>query len=175
MGAEPPVSADLPGAARVVVIGCGSLLRGDDAVGRRVATLVAGWKRPGVTALSVHQLTPELAPVLAAAEVAIFVDAGASDGCSARRRRATVEHAVRVERVGPRGPVGALAHAGAPAALLALALGACGRAPRAYAVTVPVPSFALGARMSRQARRGVAAAIRAIDELIRDGCGAGRA
>ena len=57
-----------------VVIGYGNTLRNDDAVGPRAATIVQGWGLPGVTALAVHQLTPELAEPIAAARLAVFVD-----------------------------------------------------------------------------------------------------
>src|SRR5690242_2835552 len=59
-----------------VVIGYGNDIRGDDAAGPLAARAVAAWGAPGVRALAAHQLTPELAEALAAAELAIFVDAG---------------------------------------------------------------------------------------------------
>ncbi len=57
------------------MIGYGNTLRSDDGVGPRVAMAVASWGWPGLKAIAVHQLTPELAEPLAAAELAIFVDA----------------------------------------------------------------------------------------------------
>src|SRR5262245_1795360 len=63
----------------VVVIGYGNDLRGDDAVGLRAAQAVAAWDMPGVCGLAVHQLTPELAEILAGAALAIFVDARVPD------------------------------------------------------------------------------------------------
>ena len=62
-----------------LVIGYGNELRGDDAAGPCVARGVADWGRPEVDGLAVHQLTPELAPALAGAEVVVFVDACADD------------------------------------------------------------------------------------------------
>src|SRR5205823_6351255 len=58
-----------------VVIGYGNDLRGDDGVGQRVALSVACWRQPGVMALALHQLTPELTTWLVRATFAIFVDA----------------------------------------------------------------------------------------------------
>jgi Ni,Fe-hydrogenase maturation factor len=63
-----------------LVIGYGNDLRGDDGAGPRVAELVRGWRLPGLTAIAVRQLTPELAEPLASAEFALFVDARPPDG-----------------------------------------------------------------------------------------------
>lgn len=51
-------------------------LRGDDGVGPLVAETVAGWGLPGVRALAVQQLVPELAEMVAAASLVVFVEAG---------------------------------------------------------------------------------------------------
>ena len=59
----------------ILVIGYGNTLRSDDGVGPRVAMAVASREWPGFNAIAVQQLTPELAEPLAAAELAIFVDA----------------------------------------------------------------------------------------------------
>ena len=58
-----------------LVIGYGNTLRTDDAVGPRAADVVRSWSLPGVTALAITQLTPELAELLSAVRLAIFVDA----------------------------------------------------------------------------------------------------
>jgi hydrogenase maturation protease len=46
---------------QVLVLGYGNTLRRDDAVGPLAAEAVAGWGRPGVLALALPQLLPELA------------------------------------------------------------------------------------------------------------------
>ena len=58
-----------------LVIGYGNELRRDDGLGPQAARAVAGWGMPGVLALSCHQLTPELAEIVADAEEALFIDA----------------------------------------------------------------------------------------------------
>jgi len=59
-----------------LVIGYGSPIRGDDAIGPLAAdTLAAGPLPPGLRVLSRHVLTAELAEDLAAAERVIFLDA----------------------------------------------------------------------------------------------------
>lgn len=64
--------------SRILLIGIGNRLRGDDGAGYRLAeTLLAS---PGCTAmplqvLAVHQLTPELAASIATADAVLFADA----------------------------------------------------------------------------------------------------
>lgn len=64
---------------RVLVIGFGNVLRGDDGIGVTVAREVAGMEMPDVEVMVVHQLTPELAADLASVRVAIFVDASVNE------------------------------------------------------------------------------------------------
>src|SRR6185369_9836894 len=59
----------------VVVIGYGNTLRGDDAVGRMVVEELAKRNLENVEFVSVTQLVPELAALVARANAAIFVDA----------------------------------------------------------------------------------------------------
>ncbi len=65
-----------------LVIGYGNELRRDDGIGPRVARAVADWDIPGVRALAVHQLTPELAVDIAQAKEVVFVDVAANSGTS---------------------------------------------------------------------------------------------
>ena len=138
-----------------LVIGYGNELRGDDAAGPCVARRVAGWGRPEVDGLAVHQLTPELAAALAGAEMVVFVDA-----CAAGEER---EVCVRRLEAGPGAVVG---HTSDPRWLLALAEAAYGRRPEAWLVTVPAADFGLGGRLSATATEGVAVALRQIDRLV---------
>ncbi len=56
----------------IVAIGYGNDLRSDDGIGQRVANTL---QLSNVKSLAVHQLTPELAEILANADLAIFIDA----------------------------------------------------------------------------------------------------
>ena len=70
----------------VVVIGYGSTLRGDDAVGRLVAERSLHLRACQTSmAISCTQLVPELAPLIAEARAVIFVDA------AIRQHNGTVE------------------------------------------------------------------------------------
>ena len=140
----------------ILVLGYGNELRGDDAVGPRVAAAVAEWKLAGVQTLSVHQLTPELADPISRAQAVIFVDAAVSPGI----KESTV---VSLE---PTGESELAAHTSDPRTLLALALALFGRCPPAWLIQIPVEHFELGQPLSATATRGVAAALESIHKLI---------
>ena len=55
-----------------LVIGYGNTLRGDDGVGPLAADTIRGWGLEGVAAISITQLTPELAEPISAARLAVF-------------------------------------------------------------------------------------------------------
>jgi hydrogenase maturation protease len=138
------------------VIGYGNVLRGDDGLGPRVAEAVAGWALPGVLAVAVPQLVPELAERLAAARLAVFVDA-----C-----RAPEHNGVQVRRLEPANVPPTLGHTSAPEALLALALAAYGRSPPAWAVTVPARDLGMGEGLSAATEHGLEAALVQVSRLL---------
>ena len=141
-----------------LVIGYGNELRGDDAVGQRVARAVAAWDLPGVRALAVHQLTPELADDLAQADFAIFVDAYGADAGAASIHMRTVDAL----------PLRSLVwHTGEPRLLLALAKAVYNRSPCAWWITVPAIGFDYGAELTSVAQSGVDGALEGIHDLIR--------
>jgi hydrogenase maturation protease len=141
------------------VIGYGNDLRGDDAVGPFAATVVAAWDMPGVQALAVHQLMPELAEALAVANLVIFVDACAPAPLAG-------EEFVSVRPIEPAAVDSAIGHTGDPCALLALTKALYGRCPVAWSIIVPARNFAFGADLSPDAERGLAAALQQIRDLI---------
>lgn len=64
-------------ASKAIIVGFGNTLRGDDGLGQAVAAVLAAAPPEGADVLACHQLTPELAEQLAAAALAVFVDAAA--------------------------------------------------------------------------------------------------
>ena len=119
----------------MLVLGYGSDLRGDDALGRLVAEAVSGWE--GVRALAVHQLTPELALELQGCDRVVFADASAHPG------EATLE---RLE-VGTFHPD---AHHASPAGLLELARTLSGAVPEAWLLAMPGEDFSLRESLSER-------------------------
>ena len=144
-------------ARSVLVVGYGNELRGDDAVGPRVARIVAGWARPGLQALAVHQLNAELAEALQAVQLAVFIDA-------------SVEPAedVGVRLLAPAGNLTCWNHGSDPGWLLGLARCVFGRQPTAWLVTIPAEDFGFGAPLSARAERGMEEALRQVARLVEE-------
>ncbi len=147
---------------RTLVIGYGNDLRGDDAAGQVVARTVNDWALPGVRALAVHQLVPELAEPVAAAGRVIFVDAYRAtlsnlyEGeCRARRRW-----------IEPSDAHISLGHVGDPAGLLALAAALYGCDSGAWLITIPALDFSFGSDLSPITAREVAAALQFVRALV---------
>jgi hydrogenase maturation protease len=134
-------TSDKPaGLQQVLVLGYGSDLRGDDAVGRLVAEAVSGWE--GVRALSVHQLTPELALEFQSCDLVVFADAAERAG------EASLE---RLEPAAFR-PEG---HHATPEGLLELGRTLHGRAPEAWMLALPGEDFSLREDLSPRGQRSL--------------------
>lgn len=144
--------------ARVLLIGYGNSLRGDDALGplavERLRQLL-----PDAEFVSCHQLAPELAERLAHCELAILVDASVDGEAGA----------VRAQRLTPEATGAAsLTHHVRPAALLGLAEMLYGRAPEAMLVTGTGASFESGEGMSAHGHVALEEICRVVPELVRD-------
>ncbi len=141
-----------------LVIGYGNTLRSDDAAGPLAAEVVRDWALPGVVALAVPQLTPELAEPLASVRLAVFVDArvDSNDGPAG----------VEVSLVEPSETSSPFGHIGDPGSLLALAQAAYGVCPVAWLVTVPAVELGLGEGLSVRASRGLDEALGRIADLL---------
>lgn len=133
----------------ILVIGYGNTLRGDDALGPEVATLIEQQKFPGVFAVTVHQLTPELADPISAADAVVFIDASSDPASEVSLRPLAAADQVEVRP-----------HFGHPAALLKLAAQTFQRCPAAWLLTVPGFDFGfkggLSARAQAAAQTGLA-------------------
>lgn len=145
---------------KVLVIGIGNDLRGDDAAGRRAAEAVeqivaAGASRADV--LQVHQLTPELAAELASCDAAIFLDASAD----------LQQVGIAVRDLHPAGqPDVSSAHNHSPESLLALCRDLYQRLPRAVLISIPARSFDLGEELSAEASEGVRCAVAEVAKIL---------
>lgn len=129
---SPGADVEAP-APRVVVIGFGNPIRGDDALGPLVADQLAeAWDTPRVTVLSRHILTAELAAVLHGAALVVFIDASVEGPPS--------EVVCRELAPDVAGALG-LAHSVDARGLLAWAEALHGRAPRAVLVSTRGATF----------------------------------
>ncbi len=119
---------------QVLVIGLGSLLRGDDAIGRFAAERVRRAVDPThVGVIDQAGVTPELAAELEDVFLVIFLDAscdGPADEVVVRPLSAGAENVAMTHQLDPRG-------------LLALASRLYGYCPEAYAITFRGQSFEL--------------------------------
>lgn len=82
-----------------LVIGIGNRLRSDDGVGPRLAEEVEAWGLSGVESMAVQQLSPELAPRLAACERVLFIDAWLVDWVGAAAATAPLLEPLVAEEV----------------------------------------------------------------------------
>jgi len=120
----------------VLVIGVGSLLRTDDAVGREVADRIESQALDGVEVLSLHQLTPEIAPVAADRELVVIVDAAVD----------VTVLTVRELEIDTSGTL--MTHHLGPAGLLSFGAKLGWRPRRAVSVSVPVHDLDVGTEVS---------------------------
>jgi hydrogenase maturation protease len=142
--------------ARILIVGYGNPLRGDDGAGWRAAQRLRDLVRdPEVEVLCLHQLTPELMEPLSRAAFAVFIDARAGGEPGAIRER-------RIEPLA--GGPASFTHHSTPEALLAGARELYGSAAEAVMITVAGEDFALSAELSPPVERrlddAVAAALR---------------
>jgi hydrogenase maturation protease len=140
----------------ILIIGYGNTLRGDDGVGPYVATVAASWGPLGVQSLAVPQLTPEIAELLAGAELAIFIDARLDED----------KEVVELSPLAASESARVLGHASDPRSLLALAQTVFGSHPRAWLITIPAADVSLGESLSSIAMRGADAALARIRALV---------
>jgi hydrogenase maturation protease len=135
------------------VLGVGSTLRRDDALGLAVVDALEATPLPaGVAARSVHGLVPELAADLAEVDAVWFVDA-AADAALARPTWARVDATAAAPGVGG-------GHALDPAALLAWTEAWAGRAPEAWTLALPADDLGFGEGWSPRGARSLATAVR---------------
>jgi hydrogenase maturation protease len=125
---------------KVLIIGYGNSLRGDDNVGCHVAQILDQHYQadPEVRVIGSHQLTPEMAEDIAASEFVLFLDAAVGETAGK----------IRCATVAPKSGPSSFAHHLDPALLLAAAMELYGTAPPAQLLTIVGSSFELGDRFS---------------------------
>ena len=142
---------------KLLAIGYGNRLRGDDGVGPLVTERVAARHWPQVRSLSVHQLTPELAAEIADADVVWFVDAWANG------------NELILQKLSANATTTSLNHGWSPSILLHLAKSLYGAEPVAYQLLIPAIQFDYGETLSAIACSGVKWAVRAIAASVEEG------
>lgn len=141
---------------KLLVIGYGNTLRGDDGVGPRVADAVAALQLPGVRVLVCQQLSPEHAAPIAQATTVIFVDAAVD-----------APQKVQWRRLEPGDTSQLMAHAADPRTMLALSREVFGQVPNAWWLTIPAEQMEFCETLTPVAERGCAEAIAKIRSFCR--------
>lgn len=143
---------------KTLVIGYGNTLRGDDGVGYRVAEAVEDWAE--VEAYPCHQLTPDLAALLAEQERVFFVDAALPQAPHSplvlTRLLPGLEPALTFT-----------GHHSTPTDLLILAQQLYGHCPLTYTLLLPTWAMGYGEDLSPIAQMGLRQGLRWLQQLIR--------
>ena len=139
----------MPGA---LVIGVGSDLRRDDAVGRHVAEEYEARSLGDVAVIVTTQLVPELVEPISAAERVVFVDASVA---------VSEVTALPVESLSGAGD----SHHSTPGALLGLAERLGMNVPPAFLVEIPAHDLALGEGLSPETAGFVSIALGMVGDL----------
>jgi len=146
----------------ILILGYGNPLRGDDALGQIAVEFLA--ERfggvEGVHVRAVHQLTPDLAEILARYESAVLIDA----------RHAEPAGQVFVEevRAAERPPSGAFSHYVTPEELLLVTEKLYGKRPCVYLAGVTATAFEVGKPLSEVVREAMPRLYERVEEVISD-------
>ena len=127
---------------RIVIIGYGNTLRGDDGLGYRVAErLIPLEMRGRIRVVASHQLSIDFAEMIADSELVIFVDASRDGAPGEIRSSVVTAHAVSAGD-------DVMTHHLTPESLLSLSKTLYGGSPEAALVTVSGESFDLSEQLS---------------------------
>jgi hydrogenase maturation protease len=146
--------------ARILIIGYGNTLRGDDGLGPVAAERLSDLLPERLASvIAAHQLLPELTEPLSRVDLAIFIDAC----CDLSPGQ------LSCKPVEPRTDVsGPMTHHLDPPTLLALADRLFGHCPRGYLITVGGASFDLEPQLSPTMQACLGRVIDQVNQLIRD-------
>lgn len=143
-----------PARTRLLVVGYGNTLRGDDSLGPRLAVDLEARNLPGVTTLECGLLTPEVADPVANADVVIFADAAVD-----------APREVQFRRLEPAETSQIMAHAANPQTILALARDVFGHAPAGWWLTIPAESLGFTEEITPSAQAGLDRAVQLVLEF----------
>ena len=140
---------------KVLVIGYGNTLRGDDAAGIRAAELIAK-RRPEIECVCMHQLMPELAEQIAVSDIVIFFDA---DVNVAQPNVQVVVPSVEVDQPHT--------HFISPESLLRLSQQLYQRMPlKAYIIGIPASQFEFSEELSESTKKAVEESVILAESLL---------
>ncbi len=142
---------------KILIIGWGNPLRGDDGVGWRAAELLAGrLQGHDVTVRVSHQLMPEFAEDIGRSEFVVFIDAACDNSPGE----------IRLQKVEPdRAPSAAFSHQLSPPALLGMAERLYGSRAEACFFSVGARSFEFGEQLSPEVESALPGLLEEVEKL----------
>lgn len=144
---------------KLVIIGYGNPVRGDDALGWEIAQrLQAELNHPDVKIIAAHQLMPEHVEDVSSAELVIFVDA-AEEGTPGEMQ---VSKVVLDPALPP-----SFTHHISPVLLLSYSRALFGNSPRGWLITVPGICFDCVEALTEPVARAVPVVLQKIREIAR--------
>ena len=141
--------------SKVLVIGYGNTLRGDDAAGVHAAELIAK-RHPEIICVCVHQLMPELAEQIAEYDTVFFIDA--QENITETKVRLITSN---VETDQPR------SHFISPESLLALSQQLYRHLPaKTYVVGIPASQFEFSEELSAQTELAMHQCVELVEKYL---------
>lgn len=144
---------------KVLIVGYGNPLRGDDGIGWVVAEKLRELALSETVSIrTCIQLTPELAADLSEVEVAILIDARAGEPAGK----------ISCQQVKPLPHLPSSSHHLNPSALLSYTHQFFGKAPQTYLISITGTEFGYQDHLSPQVQEAVQGAVKVIVELLRN-------
>jgi hydrogenase maturation protease len=140
----------------ILIIGYGNPLRGDDAIGQKIAHMMEE-RLQGIQVITAYQLTPELAEVISQAQFVIFIDAGVG------KTPGTLSQ--EVVKIGT--DAGAFTHNVTPETLLSAAETLYGATTAGLLISIAGASLDYGVELSPQIDRILPELADRVEEIIK--------
>jgi hydrogenase maturation protease len=140
---------------KILVIGYGNTLRGDDAAGIRAAELISK-HYPEMECICMHQLMPEMAEQISESDIVFFVDA------DTEAQKVSVRPiAVKTDFEQPR------SHFISPESLLSLSQQLYQQAPsKVYIIGIPASDFEFSEKLSVKTSAAIEDCLKEIEKII---------
>ena len=145
--------------SRILIIGYGNTLRGDDGLGCAVAQMLT---RSDLRIALRHQLTPDLAETISQYDLVIFIDANSNIPPGRIDRQTIHPHATN--------QAGLNHHLG-PEQLLAVAETLYGHVPQAYTFSIGGEFWGFSQSLSPKVHAAIPELLRQIEQLLPAGAG----
>lgn len=147
----------MPG--KVMIVGYGNQIRGDDAAGLVLAERIAARDERRIHSIAMPQLYPELAHQIAEYDSVIFVDASLEPGD---------ENDVTIRELGKSLTPVLLGHAYSPDEIIGLAKRLYGGHPRSWILTIPGNEFGWKEGLSTATEKALGKAEQIVFRMLED-------